>query len=214
MASAKPASPSPRSPCPRSEFLDNAHIGTVCTRVQFREGAVPGEKCPAASVYGHVSATTPILEGPLEGPIYLRSSEHKLPDLVAALHHQEINVALVGRVDSVKGGGIRNTFEVVPDAPVTSADFVFDGAAKGLLENSHQHLQGQAPRHGQAQRPQRQGLELSGATEADGLQAQAPPGPYGTTLKHRARDSGARLLSQRPNSAHRADRAAPCALGD
>ena len=121
---------------PRSEFLDNAHIGTVCTRVQFREGAVPGERCPAASVYGHVSALTPILEGPLSGPIYLRSSEHELPDLVAALHHEEINVVLVGRVDSVKGGGIRNTFEFVPDAPVTSADFVFDGAAKGLLQNS------------------------------------------------------------------------------
>jgi hypothetical protein len=121
---------------PRSEFLDNAHIGTVCTRVQFREGAVPGEKCPAASVYGHVSAITPILEGPLEGPIFLRSSEHKLPDLVAALHHQEIDISLVGRVDSVKGGGIRNTFEFVPDAPVTSADFTFFGGKKGLLENS------------------------------------------------------------------------------
>jgi hypothetical protein len=121
---------------PRSEFLDNAHIGTICTRVQFREGNVPGERCPAASVYGHVSAVTPILEGPLTGPIYLRSSEHELPDLVATLHHAEINVALIGRVDLVKAGGIRNTFEFVPDAPVTSADFVFDGAAKGLLENS------------------------------------------------------------------------------
>jgi hypothetical protein len=127
---------------PRSEFLDNSHIGTVCTRVQFREGAVPGEKCPPDSVYGHVKALTPILEGPLEGPIYLRSSEHELPDLVATLHHQEIDVVLVGRVDSVKSGGIRNTFEFVPDAPVTSADFVFDGAAKGLLENSTNLCQG------------------------------------------------------------------------
>jgi hypothetical protein len=121
---------------PKSEFLDNAHIGTVCTRVQFREGAVPGEKCPAVSVYGRISATTPILDGPLTGPIYLRSSEHELPDLVAALHHEQINVTLVGRVDSVKGGGIRNTFELVPDAPVTSADFTFFGSKKGLLENS------------------------------------------------------------------------------
>jgi hypothetical protein len=121
---------------PRSEFLDNAHIGTVCTRVQFREGSVSGEKCPPASIYGHVSATTPILDGPLEGPIYLRSSEHQLPDLVAALHHKEINISLVGRVDSVKGGGIRNTFEFVPDAPLTSADFTFFGRRKGLLENS------------------------------------------------------------------------------
>jgi hypothetical protein len=43
---------------------------------------------------------------------------------------------LVGRIDSVKGGGIRNTFEAVPDAPVTSATFSFQGAGKGLLVNS------------------------------------------------------------------------------
>jgi hypothetical protein len=121
---------------PRSEFLAQAHIGTVCTRVQFNAGAGNGAACPAASIYGHVKATTPILEGPLEGPIFLRSSEHELPDLVAALHHQEINVDLVGRIDSVKGGGIRNTFEFVPDAPVTSADFTFFGKGRGLLENS------------------------------------------------------------------------------
>ena len=121
---------------PKSEFLDNAHIGTVCTRVQFRAGAVPGEQCPAASIYGAVKAFTPILDGALAGPIFLRSSEHKLPDLVASLNHGQINVALVGRVDSVKGGGIRNTFEFVPDAPVTSAAFTFFGKNKGLLENS------------------------------------------------------------------------------
>ncbi len=34
---------------PHSEFLEQGHIGTVCTRVQFNEGDVPGEKCPAAS---------------------------------------------------------------------------------------------------------------------------------------------------------------------
>ncbi len=35
--------------------------------VQFREGNVPGEKCLAQSVYGHVSAVTPIFDGPLTG---------------------------------------------------------------------------------------------------------------------------------------------------
>jgi hypothetical protein len=67
----------------------------------------------------------------------LRSSEHELPDLVAAFRSAEgIHFDLVGRVDSVRGGGIRNAFEIVPDAPVTSADFTFFGAKKGLLVNS------------------------------------------------------------------------------
>jgi hypothetical protein len=121
---------------PKSEFLEQGHIGTICTRVQFKEGSVPGERCPAASVYGKVVARTPILDEPLSGPIFLRSSEHELPDLVAALHGSQIDVSLVGRIDSGKNGGIRNTFEFVPDAPVASADFTFFGGKKSLLSNS------------------------------------------------------------------------------
>jgi hypothetical protein len=119
---------------PHSEFLDNAHIKTICTRVQFNEGAGNGASCPAGSVYGFAKATSPLLEAPLQGPVYLRSSSHQLPDLVAALGGQ-IEVDLAGRVDSVNGG-IRNTFEVVPDAPVTKFTLSMKGGAKGLLENS------------------------------------------------------------------------------
>jgi hypothetical protein len=120
---------------PHSEFLDQAHIGTVCTRVQFNAGAGNGAGCPAASVYGHARAITPILSEPLEGPVYLRSSSHKLPDLVAALNGQ-ISVDLAGKVDTGKGGGIRNTFEVVPDAPVSKFVLSLKGGSKGLLVNS------------------------------------------------------------------------------
>ena len=120
---------------PHSEFLEQAHIGTVCTRVQFKAGEVPGEKCPAASVYGRAMAITPILGEPLQGPVYLRSSSHNLPDLVAALHNEQVDIALVGRVDSVKGR-IRNTFETVPDAPVSKFVLEMRGGSKGLLVNS------------------------------------------------------------------------------
>jgi hypothetical protein len=120
---------------PHSEFLEQAHIGTVCTRVQFAEGNIPGEKCPAASIYGFAKAITPILSTPLEGPVYLRSSSHNLPDLVAALHNGEINIDLDGHIDSVKGR-IRNTFEAVPDAPVTKFTLEMRGGKKGLLVNS------------------------------------------------------------------------------
>jgi hypothetical protein len=119
---------------PHSEFLDNAHIKTICTRVQFAEGNTPGEKCPADSIYGYARATTPLLDKPVEGPVYLRSSSNKLPDLVAALNGQ-IDVVLDGTIDSVHGG-IRNRFEVVPDAPVSKFTLSMQGGKKGLLENS------------------------------------------------------------------------------
>ena len=54
---------------PHAEFLENAHIGTVCTRVQFAADA-----CPAASIYGKVTAESPLLDNPL--------SRQRLPALL------------------------------------------------------------------------------------------------------------------------------------
>jgi len=121
---------------PHSEFLDNEHIKTVCTRVQFNSGVVPGENCPRASIYGYAKAITPVLDEPIEGPVFLRSSSHPLPDLVAALHSGKININLDGRIDSISNGRIRNTFEAVPDAPVTKFTLTMQGGKKGLLVNS------------------------------------------------------------------------------
>jgi len=120
---------------PRSEFVENAHFKTICTRVQFKAQKVPGAGCPAGAVYGKASAVTPLLDEPLSGPVFLRSSEHQLPDLVIALHSGKIDVTLVGRIDSVKGQ-LRTTFESVPDAPVTSFRLDMQGGKKGLFVNS------------------------------------------------------------------------------
>ncbi len=123
---------------PHSEFLDQSHIGTVCTRVQFAEGDGNGSNCPAASIYGSATATSPLVDYALEGNVFLRSSTNKLPDLVVALHgppSQPIAVDVAGRIDSVKGG-IRTTFEGVPDLPVSSFVLSMQGGKKGLLQNS------------------------------------------------------------------------------
>jgi hypothetical protein len=114
---------------PRSEFLEQSHIKTVCTRVQFA-----AQQCPAASVYGYAEAKTPLLDKPLRGPVYLRSSSHQLPDLVAALRGQ-VEIDLDGRIDSHKGG-IRVSFEGLPDAPIEAFKLSMRGGKKGLLVNS------------------------------------------------------------------------------
>jgi len=54
--------------------------------------------------------------------------------MVVALRGQ-IEVVLVGWIDSVKGG-IRNSFEVVPDAPVSKFVLYMKGGKKGLIVNS------------------------------------------------------------------------------
>jgi hypothetical protein len=118
---------------PHAVFLDQGHIRTICTRVQFA-----ADTCPAGSVYGKVEATTPLLGYPLSGSVYLRSSSHELPDLVAKLKgplSQPIEIDLVGRTDAVKGA-LRNTFEAVPDAPVSRFRLELFGGKRGLVEMS------------------------------------------------------------------------------
>ncbi|HWA53830.1 MAG TPA: hypothetical protein VG816_06620, partial [Solirubrobacterales bacterium] len=94
----------------------------------------PGEACPKRSIYGKATAITPLLDKPLSGPVFLRSSSHQLPDLVVALHGQ-VDVVVAGKVDSVKGA-LRNTFEAVPDAPITRFTLQMQGGKKGLIVNS------------------------------------------------------------------------------
>jgi len=115
---------------PHSLFLDNAHIGTLCTRVQFTADA-----CPARAVLGFARAETPLLDQPMEGPIYLRSSSHQLPDIVADLHGQIGQIVLDGRIDSVNGR-LRASFESVPDVPVSRFELHLVGGSKGLVINS------------------------------------------------------------------------------
>lgn len=117
---------------PKSELLDQSHLGNVCTRVQWA-----AEQCPPASIYGTVTATTPLLDNPLSGNIYLRSSSHTLPDLVLDLRgpaSQPIKLEASGRTDSVHGR-LRNTFEFIPDAPLSKVVLHLDGGKKGLLQN-------------------------------------------------------------------------------
>jgi hypothetical protein len=114
---------------PRSQFLDQGHIGTVCTRVQLAAAA-----CPARSVYGYAWAESPLLDEQVAGPVYLVSSDHELPDLLADLKGQ-VNVRLRGVISSKKQR-MRTVFSNVPDVPVSKFVLKMKGGKKGLLVNS------------------------------------------------------------------------------
>jgi hypothetical protein len=114
---------------PHALFLDQASLGGVCTRTKFA-----ANQCPKKSVYGHAKAWSPLLAKPLSGPVYLRSSDHKLPDMLVHLKGQ-VTVDLDGRIDSYKGG-IRTSFESVPDLPISKFELNLPGGKGGLLENS------------------------------------------------------------------------------
>jgi hypothetical protein len=117
---------------PPKLFLAQEHLATVCTPRQFAAHA-----CPKESIYGRATAVTPLLEAPLSGPVYLRSnnSERSLPDLVAALSGRGIEIDLLGKIDSYKGG-LRTRFDGLPDAPVTKFTMTLLGGKRGIIANA------------------------------------------------------------------------------
>jgi hypothetical protein len=115
---------------PHALFLDQGNIRTVCTRVQLSS-----QTCPKAAIYGHAEAKSPLLDKKLKGPVYLVSSSHELPDLVANLRGQ-VNIQLYGVISS-KNGGIKTVFNNTPDVPVNKFILRMEGGKKhGLLVNS------------------------------------------------------------------------------
>ncbi len=116
---------------PHAMFLAQEHIRTVCTRPQF---AV--ERCPGGSVYGSAVAHTPLFDEPLRGSVYLRSSDNKLPDLVASLRSGEVRIVVEGRIGPGRKGGIEAFFTDLPDAPIDRFVMTLFGGKRGLLVNS------------------------------------------------------------------------------
>lgn len=114
---------------PRSAFVENANFRTICTRVAFA-----AHNCPAGSIYGHVTTTTPLLEESLSGPVYLRSSNNLLPDAVLVLHGI-IDVEVPIKIDSFKQR-LRATVKDAPDAAVSKVVVKMQGGNKGLFVNS------------------------------------------------------------------------------
>ena len=114
---------------PRALFLEQSHIGTVCTRPQLAS-----HTCPKASVYGKAWAQTPLLDGALKGKVYLVSSDNELPDLLVDLRGQ-VEIYLRG-VISGKGGGLKTVFHETPDVPVSKFVLNMKGGDKSLLVNS------------------------------------------------------------------------------
>jgi hypothetical protein len=116
---------------PHAEFLAQNHIREVCSRVQFN-----AKKCPAGSVYGSAVAYTPLLDEPLKGNVYLRTSTGKLPDLVADLYSGAVRIIVEGHIGPTKQGGVDAFFDELPDQPLERFVMTLRGGKHGLLTNS------------------------------------------------------------------------------
>lgn len=131
---------SARVKLPRSLALDPSNANGLCPYEQglkVRGGAVG---CPRSSIIGRATASTPLLNRPLSGPVYFVESKRRtkqgnlvrtLPSLLVALRGE---VALDLRAQSsVRGGRLISTFPTVPDAPVSRFQLSLRGGNGGIL---------------------------------------------------------------------------------
>jgi hypothetical protein len=89
--------------------------------------------CPAGSVIGTGTASTPILAGQATGPVYLVShGGAAFPDVVVILQDEGVTLDLVGSID-IKHDVTSSTFASVPDAPIGSFQLTLpEGPHSGL----------------------------------------------------------------------------------
>jgi hypothetical protein len=108
----------------------------ACTAAQFESN--PGG-CPAASIVGHATATTPILPVPLTGPAYFVShGGEAFPSLIVVLQGYGVTVDLVGTTFISKKGITSSTFKSVPDVPVGSFELNLpEGKFSALTANGN-----------------------------------------------------------------------------
>jgi hypothetical protein len=97
------------------------------------------ESCPAASVVGHATVTTPVLPVPLTGSAYLVShGGEAFPALTMVLKGYGVTIDLVGTTFISKSGITSTTFKTVPDTPFNTFELTLpEGVYSALASNGN-----------------------------------------------------------------------------
>ncbi len=126
---------------PKSLALDPDNAQALC---EHADGTKPDleNHCPKGSIVGRARAVSPLLKRPLVGDVYFVKNVRRdpqtgnlirtLPMIVVALRG-EIAVNLQGQSSTTRSGKLVNTFDRVPDAPITQFNLNIRGGDSGIL---------------------------------------------------------------------------------
>jgi hypothetical protein len=103
--------------------------GTLCP-----EALLATRACPPTSQVGTARAVTPILPEPLTGPVYVvQQLTNPLPKL--AVYLDGIVSLRLDAQNSIQKVQIVNSFDSVPDVPLSSFELTINGGPKGIIKN-------------------------------------------------------------------------------
>jgi hypothetical protein len=110
--------------------IDQRHLGNICSEKELAEN-----QCAGRTPIGMATTTTPLLDQPLEGPVYAVSGSGGLPRLAFILNGQ---VKLVPRAetDTTSGGRLHTVVPVIPDAPIGHFHLTVFGGKTAYLVNT------------------------------------------------------------------------------
>lgn len=120
---------SARFSMPAGELLDLQHVSSLCPQ------GTAADTCPAGSRLGQLSLTSPFLDGPAEGSVYLVRPSHRLPELLAEVRSGSLRFVLHGRT-AIRKGHFSIVLPAIPDIPLSKAVLSLEGGRRGLMVNS------------------------------------------------------------------------------
>lgn len=114
---------------PTAFEIDQEHLGNICSEKELVE-----KSCAGRTAIGYASTRTPLLDQPIQGPVYAVSGSGGLPRLAFLLDGQ---VSLMPRAEtkSVRGK-LATTVPVVPDAAIGHFGLTIFGGKTGYLSNT------------------------------------------------------------------------------
>src|SRR5204863_6789856 len=96
--------------------------------------ALAAVNCPESSRIGGALASSPLSDTPLTGTVFLGSGAFPPPLLVPLTGVVPLVLHGASALPTGPGQGISNTFEGLPDLPVTRFELTLDGGPNALLK--------------------------------------------------------------------------------